>query len=144
MALTGQAKTDYQRHYMRRLRAASDVSPGEWKKLRKQVLKRDGFVCVYCEAPDSVDCDHVVPVSRGGPTILENVFTACKRCNLEKGIKDVASWLASNKRLDPPPPHELKQYVIPTKPYVERPFDFVQPVVDWNFGRHFTNGMRCG
>jgi HNH endonuclease len=145
MALSGQAKTDYQREYMAARRAASDVSPGEWEKLRMQVLTRDGFICVYCEETGSVECDHVVPVSRGGPSTLENVFTACKRCNLEKGTKDVASWLASNTRLDPPPPPEPKQYVIPAKPYVAKPFTFVQRAVcsDRELALKFTNAMNC-
>jgi hypothetical protein len=31
--------------------------------------------------------DHVIPVSKGGPDVLENCQTMCKQCNTEKGDK---------------------------------------------------------
>ncbi len=57
-------------------------------RLRFEVLKRDGFKCVYCgRRPPEVrlHLDHVVPWSRGGRTSLENLPTACEPCNLGKG-----------------------------------------------------------
>ena len=46
-------------------------STGHWKKLRLQVLRRDGFTCVYCgDVADQVD--HVYPKSKGGEDTLEN------------------------------------------------------------------------
>lgn len=32
-------------------------------------------------------CDHIIPVSAGGLTILENLQAACNNCNLKKGSK---------------------------------------------------------
>ena len=53
--------------------------------LRFHVLKRDGFRCRYCGGtPDNgylLHVDHVIPVSRGGKTIEENLATACMLCN---------------------------------------------------------------
>jgi hypothetical protein len=39
---------------------------------------------------------------------------------------------------------EAKQYVIPAKPYITKPFTFVQPAVcsDRELALKFTNGMR--
>jgi 5-methylcytosine-specific restriction endonuclease McrA len=31
----------------------------------------------------------VVPVSKGGPTTMDNLVTACRECNLGKGTMDV-------------------------------------------------------
>jgi 5-methylcytosine-specific restriction endonuclease McrA len=53
---------------------------------RRAVLHRDGHHCQYCgKAADSID--HVVPRSRGGTHVWENVVAACRRCNLAKGSR---------------------------------------------------------
>lgn len=40
--------------------------------------------------------DHVIPVSRGGGTVSDNVLPACYVCNASKGGRDPAEWLADN------------------------------------------------
>ena len=59
-------------------------------KLRYEVLKRDGFRCVMCGASASdgalLEVDHIVPVSKGGETIEENLQTLCRECNRGKGV----------------------------------------------------------
>ena len=63
------------------------------KRLRFQVLQRDSFRgihrCVICgRSPQKhgvvLHVDHIVPWSRGGLTVLENLQTACEDCNLGK------------------------------------------------------------
>lgn len=57
------------------------------KRLRFEVFKRDGFECAYCGAtPPGVllECDHIDPVSAGGPTEIDNLVTACRSCNRGK------------------------------------------------------------
>lgn len=50
---------------------------------RRGVFIRDGGQCQYCgRAAENVD--HVVPRSRGGPHVWENVVAACQRCNAHK------------------------------------------------------------
>jgi 5-methylcytosine-specific restriction endonuclease McrA len=50
---------------------------------RRGVFLRDGWRCQYCgRRADSID--HVVPRSRGGPHVWENVVAACARCNTAK------------------------------------------------------------
>lgn len=52
----------------------------------KSVLARDGGKCAYCgKSADSID--HVVPRSRGGKHVWENVVAACRRCNGRKDNK---------------------------------------------------------
>jgi len=58
------------------------------RKLRFEILKRDGFSCAYCgaRAPDvELHLDHVIPVSKHGATDATNLVTACVDCNLGKG-----------------------------------------------------------
>lgn len=62
--------------------------------LRFDVLARDGFACRYCGrcAPEvRLHVDHVHPRSRGGSDELDNLVTACERCNLGKGAKVIPS-----------------------------------------------------
>jgi 5-methylcytosine-specific restriction endonuclease McrA len=50
---------------------------------RRAVFARDGGRCVYCLAP-ATSIDHVVPRSRGGEHVWENVVSCCRRCNHAK------------------------------------------------------------
>jgi len=55
---------------------------------RFNVFLRDRFSCQFCgEAlpTHELTFDHLVPRSRGGRTVWENVVTACSPCNLAKG-----------------------------------------------------------
>ncbi len=60
-------------------------------KLRFQVLKRDNYTCQICGkgAKDGVELevDHIIPVSKGGKTIIDNLQTLCQRCNRGKRDK---------------------------------------------------------
>jgi 5-methylcytosine-specific restriction endonuclease McrA len=57
---------------------------------RKNVFWRDRYSCQYCgsvhEGKD-LTLDHVVPRSRGGLKVWQNVVTCCRRCNQKKGDK---------------------------------------------------------
>lgn len=59
--------------------------------LRYDVLARDGFKCVICGATveDGVKLhvDHIIPISKGGKTEIDNLRTLCDRCNLGKSDK---------------------------------------------------------
>ena len=44
--------------------------------------------------------DHVVPLSRRGPTTPCNIVPACRSCNSSKNDKDLKVWLRSRKDLD--------------------------------------------
>jgi 5-methylcytosine-specific restriction endonuclease McrA len=50
---------------------------------RRAVFARDAWSCQYCGA-SAENLDHVIPRSRGGEHIWENVVAACRRCNAKK------------------------------------------------------------
>src|SRR3954449_265636 len=53
---------------------------------RRALFARDGWKCVYCgTAGGRLTLDHVIPRSKGGDSVWENVVTACAPCNLRKG-----------------------------------------------------------
>lgn len=56
--------------------------------LRREVYERDDFTCVYCGSEEKLTCDHVLAVSRGGATTLDNLATACGPCNSRKRDRD--------------------------------------------------------
>ena len=60
--------------------------------LRYDILKRDNFKCVICGRTPKKDgvtlhVDHIIPVSKGGKTVPENLRTLCSICNLGKSDK---------------------------------------------------------
>lgn len=63
-------------------------------KMRMSVLKRDGYRCVKCGASPKTDksvaleVDHIVPVSKGGTSVLDNLQTLCFNCNQGKTDQD--------------------------------------------------------
>ncbi|MGX9985870.1 HNH endonuclease [Soonwooa purpurea] len=64
------------------------------KKIRFEVLKRDGFTCQYCSAkPPKVplEVDHIMPVCKGGKNNIDNLITACFDCNRGKSGIELTS-----------------------------------------------------
>ena len=53
---------------------------------RNAVFARDGHRCQYCGG-HAESIDHVVPRSRGGQHVWENVVACCRRCNLRKAAR---------------------------------------------------------
>ena len=59
---------------------------------------RNNFTCQVCGLqpwredkpwlPDisQLECDHIIPLARGGETTMSNLQTLCRGCNREKGI----------------------------------------------------------
>jgi len=50
---------------------------------RRAVFARDDWTCQYCGA-SAENLYHVIPRSRGGEHVWENVVAACRRCNAKK------------------------------------------------------------
>ena len=60
------------------------------KKLRFEVLARDGFKCVYCGRSSEeviLEIDHMMPKSKGGKDEFDNLVAACFDCN--RGKRDL-------------------------------------------------------
>ena len=66
-------------------------------RLRRRILRRDGYRCVYCGevfTEEALTLDHVQPRVRGGDGSDGNLVTACGPCNLEKGSLPAWAYLA--------------------------------------------------
>lgn len=74
-----------------RHKTSRDVNDG----LRYKVFRRDNFRCCICgnsPAKDSaieLHADHIIPWSKGGETVMENLQTLCSKCNLGKSDLDM-------------------------------------------------------
>ena len=55
----------------------------EWREL----CKRYGNICLRCFAKTRLTVDHIVPVSQGGTSDIENLQPLCRYCNTVKGDK---------------------------------------------------------
>jgi 5-methylcytosine-specific restriction endonuclease McrA len=65
----------------------------QWRELSAFVFLRDDYTCAYCgERGGILECDHVIPFSRGGTEKLENLVTACKTCNRAKRARTPGEW----------------------------------------------------
>ena len=66
------------------------------KKLRDYIKKRDDFTCCNCgnsvhiEPNLLLEIDHIIPISKGGYTVEENLQTLCWKCNRTKSNKGIA------------------------------------------------------
>jgi hypothetical protein len=61
-------------------------------RLRRRVVFRAGDRCEYCglaqEGQEAIfHIDHIMPVSAGGPTDLDNLALACVSCSLRKAAR---------------------------------------------------------
>ena len=70
---------------------------------RRALFARDGHRCQYCGAgADGID--HVIPRSRGGEHVWENVVACCRPCNIRKGdrlLRDLPSMSLATKPAAP-------------------------------------------
>ncbi len=91
---------------------------------RRALFARDGWRCVYCGTSDGrLTLDHVVPRSRGGDSVWENVVTSCAPCNLRKGnrlLEEAKMVLARQPR--PPAPALFIRLAAPRIPSGWQPY----------------------
>ena len=58
------------------------------KEIRESILAAYGKQCRYCRNVLKVNnmvCDHCIPLSHGGESIISNLQMICKSCNTKKG-----------------------------------------------------------
>lgn len=79
----------------RHLEERARLPTGEWAALRAFIFDRDCDTCQYCGVVGGrLECDHIIPVSRGGSNDPSNLSTACYDCNRAKGALTVEEWRA--------------------------------------------------
>ena len=74
---------------IRRTRESAYGSREAWQHLSEQVKIRDGYRCRKCGRTKAtgarwLEADHIVPVSRGGRTVLFNLWCLCDLCHSKR------------------------------------------------------------
>jgi len=76
-------KTKLKKHKEKHRKIAS----ANYEKLFIKLGRKYGFKCLCCGSGESLEVDHIKPVSIRGETDIDNLQLLCKKCNLEKGIQ---------------------------------------------------------
>ena len=69
------------------------LDSSNWAELREIVFDRDNYTCTYCkQRGNKLECDHIIPITKGGTNKLSNLTTSCMKCNRSKYNKNVDEW----------------------------------------------------
>ena len=61
----------------------------QWQVLRLRIFTRDAWRCTRCGKAGRLECDHVVPLEKGGdPYDPANLQSLCRGCHLAKTRTD--------------------------------------------------------
>ena len=72
------------------------------KRLRAKIHRAAGNRCGYCLSPQELvlhelEIDHIIPIGSGGSDGEENLWLACRACNMWKGVqKDAIDPVTGN------------------------------------------------
>jgi hypothetical protein len=75
--------------YRYNMKNNGQLSSYSYTKHRVTVYSRDNNLCVYCGSSKSLCLDHLYPVRLGGDDNIDNLVTACKKCNSGKSGRTV-------------------------------------------------------
>ena len=89
------------------------LSGRQRKRLTQVIYDRDAGICHLCRLPvrrEDASVDHVIPLSKGGPSTMANLKLAHRRCNSAKGnrvwtgrrrfVVDGLDWFESRRDAD--------------------------------------------
>jgi 5-methylcytosine-specific restriction endonuclease McrA len=97
--------TEFRRPHVIRLVTYVRVPRAVTRRISRRVLfARDGWQCAYCgSSSNRLTLDHVVPRSRGGASVWENVVASCAPCNHRKGDRLLEETSMSLRTVPRPP-----------------------------------------
>lgn len=73
------------------------ISPSAILRENK-MLVASGNLCAYCGAGETaLQWEHIIPRSKGGPDLIDNMVLACAACNNEKGARDPVEWYGERR-----------------------------------------------
>ena len=94
------------------------------KITRKAVLARDAWTCQYCGSQGGgLTVDHVIPRSRGGESVWENIVASCAPCNRKKAdLTPREARMHPRNRPRPPGPNVFIRLASPRIPVAWEPY----------------------
>ena len=93
---------------LEKIRAQGKERARRFREKQKQILiEGEEHICAYC-GETSNTIDHIIPKSKGGADVSENVVDCCKSCNSSKSNKDLCDFLNDSLQYkNPNIDHEL-------------------------------------
>lgn len=77
------------KNHLRRQHGSGVLPPGSWA----EILADFNNACAYChQQMDGLEFEHMMPISRDGVTVRENVVPACPTCNRRKKDKSILEF----------------------------------------------------
>jgi hypothetical protein len=82
--------------------------------IRKEVIERDGPLCIWCgvSVGSGGTLDHARPRSRGGSNHIDNFILSCAYCNRGRGKRGLDEWAAIRRRQGLPVQEEVLKKAI--------------------------------
>ena len=74
-----------QKRRTEKTKAGGSYTSAQWVSLCDEYYKK----CLRCGKKNKLTPDHVIPVSKGGTSNIENIQPLCGPCNSSKGAKEV-------------------------------------------------------
>ena len=71
------------RRYARKKNAEGSHTLKEWEDLKKRYKN----ICAICKLEKKLTKDHIIPLSKGGSDLIENIQPLCRNCNSRKNNK---------------------------------------------------------
>lgn len=90
---TIEATAEYIADRIKYLKSAKAQRALMTEKFRAYIKERDNYTCQMCTASIEeqdlllLEVDHIIPISKGGQSVEENLQTLCWKCNRSKGSK---------------------------------------------------------
>jgi len=69
------------RYRARKLGCTNHHTEKEWITL----LNQSDNKCSFCNSKENLTKDHIIPLSKGGSDLIDNIQVLCNRCNASKG-----------------------------------------------------------
>lgn len=82
-----------QKYRARKNSLISNFTTDQWQ----QCLTHFNHQCAYCGSTESLEQEHVIPVSRGGHYTPDNIIPACRSCNASKNNKIMQDWFTQHE-----------------------------------------------
>jgi endogenous inhibitor of DNA gyrase (YacG/DUF329 family) len=82
------SQIDTQKRITLKFKNGGSFTVGEWETLKAQY----DWTCLFCKRKEPeilLTVDHIIPLSRGGSSNIENIQPLCRSCNCRKGNKIV-------------------------------------------------------
>ena len=81
-----QVKRDGERRRKYSLKSGK-INVEDWKNM----LDECGGACLHCGSTQDITQDHIIPLSKGGQNVIENIQPLCRSCNSKKHDKIIAA-----------------------------------------------------